>query len=65
MTASDKFSLYVVPPVVVLRCDVCHARDWGHGDVFAWDAAEDMNLAGLVSHGQSHWSKVHVQEENA
>jgi hypothetical protein len=48
---------------MVLRCDVCNARDWGHGDVFAWDAFEDMNLAGLISHAQVHWSMIHEEDE--
>lgn len=64
MIFSDKFSLYTVVPVTVLRCDVCHARE-GFADVFAWDNDEDMNLAGLISHAQAHWSKIHTVTEAA
>lgn len=55
------FSLYVVTPVVVLRCDICHARE-GFADVFAWDTAEDMNLFGLISRAQTHWSMIHEED---
>lgn len=65
MIFSDKFSLYWAAQVMVLRCDVCNARDWGHGNVFVWDAFEDMNLAGLISRAQGHWAQVHTPEEKA
>lgn len=62
MRLTDHFSLYVVPPVVVLRCDFCHARDWGMGDVFAWNTSEDMNLSGVISRAQTHWSLIHEED---
>lgn len=63
MIMSDKFSLYYSWYNIVLRCDVCHARDWGHGDVFAWPSEEDMNLSGIVSRAQAHWAQMHAPHE--
>lgn len=56
------FSVYVISPTAVLRCDICHARDRGFGDVYAWDTAEDMNLLGLISRAQTHWSMIHEED---
>lgn len=60
---TDHFSVYVVMFTMVLRCDICHARDHGFGDVYAWDTSEDMNLTGIVSHAGSHWASIHEKEE--
>lgn len=63
MIRSDKFSIYYQWYGIRLRCDVCHARDWGSGDVFDWSSEEDMNLAALVSHSQAHWARIHAVSE--
>lgn len=62
MTASDKFSVYYLDGSLVLRCDVCHARDMYDGDVVAWDNREDINLSAVISRSQGHWAKFHDQE---
>lgn len=62
MIMSDKFSIYYSWYTMILRCDICHARDWGHGDVIAWDAQEDVNLSALISRAQGHWAKIHEEE---
>ncbi len=62
MIMSDKFSIHTGNNIVFLRCDICDARDMFSGDVFAWDADEDINLSALISRAQGHWAQIHDQE---
>lgn len=60
---SDKFSVYYQARMLVLRCDVCHARDPFSGAVVAWVVDEDVNVSAIVSWTQTHWAQIHITEE--